>query len=43
MDFHGFWEAVSVFGIKHEFIWKHTPEQNGYVESFPMTLKKEYV
>ena len=23
---NGFRKAVSVFGIKHEFIWKHTPE-----------------
>ena len=26
---NGFRKAVSAFGIKHEFIWKHTPEQNG--------------
>ena len=38
-----FRKAVSVFGIKHEFIWKHTPEQNGHVESFHKTLKKEYL
>ena len=38
-----FRKAVSVFGIKHEFIWKHTPEQNGHVESFHRTLKKEYL
>ena len=35
-----FRKAVSVFGIKHEFIWKHTPEQNGHVESSHKTLKK---
>ena len=35
-----FRKAASVFGIKHEFIWKHTPEQNGHVESFHKTLKK---
>ena len=28
---------------KHEFIWKNTPEQNGHVESFHKTLKKEHV
>ena len=28
---------------KHEFIWKNTPEQNGHVESFHKTLKKEYI
>ena len=38
-----FRKAVSVFGIKHEFIWKHAPEQNGHVESFHKTLKKEYL
>ena len=38
-----FRKTVSVFGIKHEFIWKHTPEQNGHVESFHKTLKKEYL
>ena len=38
-----FRKAVSVFGIKHEFIWKHTPEQNGHVESSHKTLKKEYL
>ena len=38
-----FRKAVSVFGIKHEFVWKHTPEQNGHVESFHKTLKKEYL
>ena len=38
-----FRKAVSVFGIKHEFIWKRTPEQNSHVESFHKTLKKEYL
>ena len=38
-----FRKAVSIFGIRHEFIWKHTPEQNGRVESFHKTLKKEYL
>ena len=37
-------KAVSAFGIgKHEFIWKNTPEQNGHVESFHKTFKKEYI
>ena len=40
---NNFRKAVSVLGIKHEFIWKHTPEQNGHVESFHRTLKKEYL
>ena len=38
-----FREAMQVLGIRHEFIWKHTPEQNGHVESFHGTLKREYV
>ncbi|MCJ8306698.1 MAG: transposase [Nitrosopumilus sp.] len=28
---------------RQEFIWHHTPQQNGHVESFHKTLKKEYV
>ncbi len=36
--------AVRALGIgKHEFIYKNTPGQNGHVESFHKTLKKEYV
>ena len=39
-----FRKAVNALGIyKHEFIWKNTPEQNGHVESFHKTLKKEYI
>ena len=39
-----FRKAVQALGIgKHEFIWKNTPEQNGHVESFHKTLKKEYI
>ena len=30
-------------GIRHEFVWKHTPEQNGHAESFHVTLKREHV
>ena len=41
---HDFRTAVKSLGIgKHEFIWKNTPEQNGHVESFHKTLKKEYI
>ena len=41
---HDFRKAVKALGIgKHEFIWKNTPEQNGHVESFHKTLKKEYI
>ena len=35
-----FKKAMQVLGIRHEFFWKHTPEQNGHVESFHETLKK---
>lgn len=39
-----FRHAVQALGIgKHEFIYKNTPEQNGHVESFHKTLKKEYI
>ena len=41
---HDFRSTVKALGIgKHEFIWKNTPEQNGHVESFHKTLKKEYI
>ena len=41
---HDFRRTVKALGIgKHEFIWKNTPEQNGHVESFHKTLKKEYI
>lgn len=38
-----FRQAIAFLGIRHEFIWHHTPEQNGHVESFHRTLKKEYI
>ena len=38
-----FRKSVTLLGIRHEFIWHHTPEQNGHVESFHKTLKKEYI
>ena len=38
-----FREAMQALGIRQEFIWKHTPEQNGHIESFHGTLKQEYV
>ncbi len=40
---NNFRKAVTLLGIKQEFIWHHTPEQNGHVESFHKTLKKEYI
>jgi len=38
-----FRESISILGARQEFIYVHTPEQNGYVESFHHTLKKEYL
>lgn len=38
-----FRKSMQTLGLKHEFIWKNIPEQNGYVESFHGTLKREYV
>ena len=32
-----------VLGIRQEFIWKYALEQNGHIESFHGTLKREYV
>ncbi|MGI0086267.1 MAG: IS3 family transposase, partial [Nitrososphaerales archaeon] len=38
-----FQESVKILGAELEFIYHHTPEQNGHVESFHKTLKKEYL
>ncbi len=38
-----FKDALNVLQVNHEYIWNHTPEQNGHVESFHKTLKKEYL
>ena len=38
-----FREVMQALGILQEFIWKHTSEQNGHMESFHGTLKREYV
>ena len=38
-----FKKAMQALGIRHKFVWKRTPEQNGHVESFHGTLKREYV
>ncbi len=50
---HATRKAIKLLGIKQEFIWHHThtrthtrthtPQQNGHVESFYKTLKKEYL
>ena len=36
-------KSIKLLGINQEFIWHHTPQQNGHVESFHKTLKKEYL
>ena len=38
-----FRESMKVLGMKQEFIAVNTPEQNGHVESFHKTLKREYI
>jgi len=38
-----FRESMKALGIRVEFIYVHTPEQNGHIESFHKTLKKEYI
>ena len=38
-----FRNAMSVLGIRAEHIWASTPRQNGHVESFHNTLKRDYV
>ena len=38
-----FRKATSVLGIRVEHIWASTPQQNGHVESFHNTLKRDYV
>ena len=38
-----FMESARMLGLRQEFIWRHTPQQNGHVESFHKTLKKEYL
>ncbi len=36
-------KAVKAYGVKQEFIHHHTLEQNAHVESYPKSLKKEYL
>ena len=38
-----FRKAASRLGIRLKFIWKSTPQQNGHIESFHGTLKREYI
>jgi transposase InsO family protein len=38
-----FKESMRILGVRQEFIAVNTPEQNGHMESFHKTLKREYV
>ncbi len=38
-----FIDSMKTLGIRLEFIFANTPEQNGHVESFHKTLKREYI
>lgn len=38
-----FTDSMKALGVQVEFIHVHTPEQNGHIESFHKTLKKEYI
>lgn len=40
---NAFRESMRALGIKLEFIYYNTPEQNGHIESFHKTLKREYL
>ena len=35
--------AIRTLGLRHEYIWYKTPQQNGHLESFHGKLKFEYV
>ncbi|MCE2498732.1 MAG: transposase [Nitrosopumilaceae archaeon] len=38
-----FRSSMAALGIELEYVYVNTPEQNGHIESFHKTLKKEYV
>jgi len=40
---NAFRESMQLLGIRLEFIFRNTPEQNGHIESFHKTLKREYI
>jgi transposase InsO family protein len=40
---NAFKESMRILGVKQEFIAVNTPEQNGHMESFHKTLKREYI
>jgi putative transposase len=42
-DSEAFKESMKILSLKQEFIAVNTPEQNGHMESFHKTLKREYV
>ena len=39
----GFRESMKLLGIRSEYIQKHTPEDNGDIESFHNSLKTDYI
>ena len=41
--FHEFRNSMKLPGIKLEYIQKHTPEDNGDIESFHNSLKTDYI
>jgi transposase InsO family protein len=40
---HEFKESMKLLGIRSEYIQKHTPEDNGDIESFHNSLKTDYI
>ncbi len=38
-----FRKSIDVLGARLEYIYVNTPQQNGHIESFHKTLKKEYI
>ena len=40
---HVFRNAIKLLGIKLEYIQKHTPEDNGDIESFHNSIKTDYI
>ena len=41
--FHEFRNSMKLPGIKLEYIQKHTPEDNGDIESFHNSIKTDYI
>jgi transposase InsO family protein len=40
---NAFRDSMKLTGIRTEFMFRNTPEQNGHIESFHKTLKREYM